>query len=53
MYKRYEMLQRLNRGWYNYFKLTEARSALEELDQWVRSRIRLCYWSNGSYREPV
>jgi len=44
MYKRYEMLQRLNRGWYNYFKLTEARSALEELDQWVRSRIRLCYW---------
>lgn len=26
MYKRYDMLARLNRGWYNYFKLTEARS---------------------------
>lgn len=44
MYKRYDMLKRLNRGWYNYFKLTEARSVLEELDKWVRSRIRLCYW---------
>ena len=44
MYKRYEMLMRLNRGWYNYFKLTEARSVLEELDQWVRSRLRMCYW---------
>jgi len=44
MYKRYDMLKSLNRGWYNYFKLTEARSVLEELDQWVRSRIRLCYW---------
>jgi RNA-directed DNA polymerase len=44
MYKRYDMLKRLNQGWYNYFKLTEARSVLEELDEWVRSRIRLCYW---------
>jgi len=44
MYKRYDELMKLNRGWYNYFKLTEARSVLEELDQWVRSRIRLCYW---------
>ena len=44
MYKRYDELKRLNRGWYNYFKLTEARSMLEDLDKWVRSRIRLCYW---------
>jgi group II intron reverse transcriptase/maturase len=44
MYKRYDMLKSLNRGWYNYFKLTEARSVLGELDEWVRSRIRLCYW---------
>ena len=44
MYKRYEQLRSLNTGWYNYFKLTEARSVLEELDRWVRSRLRLCYW---------
>ena len=42
MYKRYDMLRKLNRGWYNYFKLTESRSVLEDLDKWVRSRIRLC-----------
>jgi group II intron reverse transcriptase/maturase len=44
MYKRYDMLSMLNRGWYNYFKLTEGRSVWGELDEWVRSRIRLCYW---------
>jgi group II intron reverse transcriptase/maturase len=49
MYKRYDMLQRLNRGWYNYFKLTEARSVLEELDSWVRCRIRLCYWKQWKH----
>ncbi|MHA4812537.1 group II intron maturase-specific domain-containing protein [Flavitalea flava] len=44
MYKRYDRLRNLNRGWYNYFRLTEARSVLEGLDEWVRCRIRLCYW---------
>ena len=49
MYKRYDMLRKLNRGWYNYFKLTESRSVLEELDKWVRSRIRLCYWKQWKH----
>lgn len=44
MYKRYEMLRQLNRGWSQYFKLTEARSTFTTLDEWVRRRIRLCYW---------
>ena len=44
MYKRYDELRQLNRGWYNYFRLTEARSVLEALDSWVQSRLRLCYW---------
>lgn len=44
MYKRYDELRNLNRGWYNYFRLTEARSVLGGLDEWVRSRLRLCYW---------
>jgi len=50
MYKRYDMLRSLNLGWYNYFKLTEARSILEELDSWVRSRLRLCYWKQ--WKQP-
>lgn len=44
MYKRYEMLRQLNRGWLQYFKLNEAKNVYASLDEWVRSRIRLCYW---------
>ncbi|WP_212002380.1 group II intron reverse transcriptase/maturase [Chitinophaga sp. HK235] len=44
MYKRYELLRQLNRGWSNYFKLNEAKSLFKELDQWVQRRIRQCHW---------
>lgn len=44
MKERMMQIRRLNYGWGNYFKLSEAKSVFEELDQWVRSRIRLCYW---------
>jgi len=44
MYKRYEMLGKLNRGWAQYFKLNEAKSQFRNLDEWVRCRIRQCYW---------
>jgi group II intron reverse transcriptase/maturase len=37
-------IRQLNQGWGNYFKLSEAKSVFERLDEWVRSRIRLCYW---------
>jgi group II intron reverse transcriptase/maturase len=37
-------IRQLNYGWGNYFKLSEAKSVFEELDKWVRSRVRLCYW---------
>jgi len=41
---RLERIRQLNTGWGHYFKLSEAKSVFEELDKWVRSRIRLCYW---------
>jgi RNA-directed DNA polymerase len=44
MEARMMQIRRLNQGWGNYFKLSEAKSVFEELDQWVRNRIRLCYW---------
>lgn len=44
MEDRMMQIRRLNHGWGNYFKLSEAKSVFEELDQWVRNRIRLCYW---------
>jgi len=44
MEERMMQIRRLNQGWGNYFKLSEAKSVFEELDSWVRSRVRLCYW---------
>ncbi len=32
------------RGWMNYFSLTQSRTPLEELDQWVRRRLRCLTW---------
>jgi RNA-directed DNA polymerase len=44
MEQRMMEIRRLNYGWGNYFKLSEAKSVFERLDEWVRSRVRLCYW---------
>lgn len=32
------------RGWTNYFKLADAKSLLMNLDEWLRSRIRMVTW---------
>jgi group II intron reverse transcriptase/maturase len=32
------------RGWAAYFKLTETRRALEELDGWIRRKLRCILW---------
>lgn len=37
-------LKQLIVGWISYFKLADMRSTLKELDEWLRRRIRLCYW---------
>lgn len=50
MYSRYEQLESLNRGWTNYFKLSDSRSIFADLDSWVRRRLRLCYWKQ--WRSP-
>jgi hypothetical protein len=42
-------IRRLNHGWGNYFKLSEPKSVFERLDEWVRSRIRLCYWKQWKH----
>lgn len=44
MEERMMQIRQLNYGWGNYFKLSEAKSVFAKLDEWVRSRIRLCYW---------
>ncbi|RDY27975.1 hypothetical protein CG710_020035 [Lachnotalea glycerini] len=37
-------LRQLIVGWVSYFRLADMRATLKELDEWLRRRIRLCYW---------
>lgn len=39
-----ETLNPLLRGWMNYFRLSETRGFAEELDGWIRRRLRCVIW---------
>ena len=39
-----ERLNPVLRGWINYFALAEVKVFAEELDQWIRRRLRLILW---------
>jgi len=39
-----ETLNPLLRGWIQYFQLTQGKGILEELDGWVRRRLRCLLW---------
>ena len=39
-----EQLNPILKGWSAYFKLTETRKSLEELDGWIRHRLRCILW---------
>ena len=39
-----EDLNQLLRGWASYFRLSEVKGGLEELDQWLRRRLRCMLW---------
>ena len=41
---RKEALNYLITGWVNYFRIADMKSIAESLDQWIRRRIRMCYW---------
>lgn len=41
---RLQKLREYMQGWINYFGISEHYSPLPKLDQWIRRRIRLCYW---------
>jgi len=40
----HEDLNPVVRGWINYFRLSETKGFAEELDQWIRRRLRLILW---------
>lgn len=41
---RIQALQRYVTGWLNYFGHSHSYAEVVELDQWLRRRVRLCYW---------
>lgn len=41
---RYTKLNQAIVGWVNYFKIANMKNIVQELDQWIRRRIRMCYW---------
>ena len=41
---RLEKLSEYLRGWMAYFALSEHYSSLPQLDEWIRRRVRMCYW---------
>jgi hypothetical protein len=39
-----EELTPLMRGWVNYFRLAEVKGVFEELDSWIRRKLRCILW---------
>lgn len=39
-----ETLKPVLRGWVNYYRLAEVKGVFEELDQWIRRKLRCILW---------
>lgn len=37
-------LNQITKGWVNYFHIADMEKVAYKLDQWIRRRIRMCYW---------
>ncbi len=47
-----QAVERLNpvlRGWVAYFRLTEVKGVLEELDGWIRRKLRVLHWRHWKH----
>lgn len=44
MVYRMQKLSEYLRGWMAYFALSEYYRPVPELDEWIRRRLRMCYW---------
>ncbi|MEF8735053.1 MAG: group II intron maturase-specific domain-containing protein [Candidatus Accumulibacter necessarius] len=47
MTHRFEKLGQYLRGWMGYFGISEYYRPIPELDEWLRRRVRMCYWNSG------
>ena len=46
---RYYKLTEYIRGWMNYYGISEYYNPIPEIDQWLRRRMRMCYWKQWRY----
>jgi RNA-directed DNA polymerase len=46
---RYKKLAEYIRGWMNYYGISEYYRPIPGLDEWLRRRIRMCYWKQWRY----
>ena len=40
----YLKLKQVIVGWINYYKFADMKNLMQKLDEWLRRRIRMCYW---------
>ena len=44
MHYRLTKLAQYVRGWMGYFGISQYYRPIPELDEWLRRRVRMCYW---------
>jgi RNA-directed DNA polymerase len=49
MQRRMSELRSYLRGWMGYFGLAAQLKLFDKLDQWLRRRLRMCYWKRWRY----
>ena len=47
-YRFYRLAQYI-RGWMGYFGISDYYRPIPEIDQWLRRRVRMCYWKQWRY----
>ena len=48
---RIQKLKEIHRGWINSFRLANMQEKLNQLDGWLRNRLRYCIWHDWKKRE--
>jgi group II intron reverse transcriptase/maturase len=49
--RRMQELKQVQRGWINNYRIANIQGKLEELDGWVRNRLRYCIWHHWKKAE--
>ena len=44
MFYRLKKIKEYVSGWMNYFGISQYYTGVQSIDEWIRRRIRMCYW---------